>query len=183
MSINCDVCGKRATGSCSRCKCAAYCSEGCADRDWEDGGHHLECFAHDESALEHVAKDLDLGAHMFFNVPLDEQERAIGERIVAQKNVDEAIEWLRVNRMLHANPESPDQANEWFQARSEAIEGIFDGLKKKIAQKKKDATARKMNKILSLEEERQNAGFFEFGKKRRLRREQRKALKKGWLFG
>lgn len=56
--MNCDTCGKCAERRCSRCKCAAYCSEKCAERDWEEGGHYLECFAHDESALEHVAQDL-----------------------------------------------------------------------------------------------------------------------------
>lgn len=177
MSINCDVCGKRATGSCSRCKCAAYCSEGCADRDWEDGGHHLECFAHDESALEHVAKDLDLGAHMFFNVPLDEQERAIGERIVAQENVEEAIEWLRVNRMLHANPESPDQANEWFQARSEELVGLRSP-SEWWAEKKKARTTKKFNRLVNLEEERNKTKWYQFGKRRKLRRQQQKELKK-----
>lgn len=107
----------------------------------------------------------------------------LGERIVTRGDVAAAIEWLHDNRMLHANPETPEEAHELFQIRARvAIDGPIDTYRAWKAKKAKERTAKKMNKILSLEEERNAAKWYEFRKKRRLRKQQRRELKKGWLF-
>lgn len=183
--MNCDVCGKRASHQCSRCKCAAYCGEDCADRDWEEGGHYLECFAHDETCLKEVAHDLELGAHMFFDLPLDAKEVAIGQDILNRGHVEEAIEWLRVNRMLHNDPATPQEAREAFEHRANAFIGPLskgDAPEKESwwAKKKKERKAKKWNKLMMLEEQKDNTKWYQFGKRRKLRREQAKTVRKWW---
>jgi hypothetical protein len=128
--------------------------------------------------LEHVAQDLEIGAHMFFNVPLDDDEVRLGEQILAEQNVEEAIEWLRVNRLLHANPSTPIEAREWFAYRAEQLVGL-----RTPAQwwrdKKQERETRAFNKIVNLQEEKKKTKFWQFGKRRKLRRQQRKALR--WI--
>lgn len=178
--MNCDVCGKCATRACSRCKCAAYCSEKCAECDWGQGGHYLECFAHDETVFEEIAKDLELGAHIIYDVPLEHEEVQLGHEIIARGDIREAIEWLSVNRVIHTNPDTPTVAQELFDHRSDLIGATPQKKESWWAKRKRERTAKKMNKILSLEEER-NKSWNPF-KRARLRRQQKKELKKGVLF-
>jgi hypothetical protein len=137
----------------------------------------LECFAHDETCLEHVAQDLEIGEHMFFNVPLDDDEIRLGKQILAEQNVEEAIEWLRVNRILHANPSTPIEAREWFEHRSNELVGLRSP-SEWWAEKKKARRTKKFNRLVNLEEEKDKTKWYQFGKRRKLRRQQQKELKK-----
>lgn len=183
--INCNVCGKEAKHTCQQCKCAAYCSEKCAERDWTSGKHCAECFSHDESALMEVEMDLEAGTSPLGH-PLSAEAMEIGHLILDADDHQAAIYWLEENRMHHANPTSPIEAQSMFQERSEFIgpntpsqwwsnrKQQYSAWKQKRKGKTKGRSNARQNarvqQFKALQTEKRNTKWYQFRKRRDIKR-------------
>jgi len=94
MELDCNVCERPAKHACGRCEIARYCSQECADLDWNDpeDPHKAWCFDAENPDPAHL-NALIIACGVRNKKEGEEEEEEMPN---ADEDIDAAYEWLHV---------------------------------------------------------------------------------------